>query len=161
MQLSTWKFMSNMFAVVELKYSAKSYFVVRTDCIKNFNKKFGNTLEFLCFISPNKDEKPNFQADYKREYCGTPGLFKIFVVKTFDSLQAAMYDLGKKRLFSVPTKFRDPSHTDTEVLKDQEKERRKETNQNKKKMDVAKRTNMNYLVSEINSVAGGSFMFTR
>lgn len=73
-----------MFAIVNLKHSKKSFVIVRTTCIQNFQGKFSNTNEFLCYISPNKDETPNFdEAEYKREYCGSPGLFKVFVTKLF------------------------------------------------------------------------------
>lgn len=70
-----------MFAIVELKYCAKNYFVVPTAWLQNYKSTFKRTQEFTCFISPNEGDVPNFdEADYHRYYCNAPGLFKVFVV---------------------------------------------------------------------------------
>lgn len=70
-----------MCAIVELKHCAKIFFIVSTLCIQDLGTSFKPTQEFTCFISPNENDKPNFDdAEYHRYYSNSPGLFKVFVV---------------------------------------------------------------------------------
>lgn len=69
------------FAVVELKYKPGKTFVVPINWIKKFNQKFKQTQAFLCYISSNFSDEPNFDVGYGKDFNGSAGTFKIFVLK--------------------------------------------------------------------------------
>lgn len=69
------------FAIVELKYDEKKMFVVSTDCIKDFKPKYSPMESFLCFISTDITEEPNFSAPYFKTFDGRSGIFKVFIRK--------------------------------------------------------------------------------
>lgn len=67
-------------AVVELKYMPKKTFIVPINWIKNYIPTHLPTVPFLCYISTNLKDDPNFRAKYYKKFNGTAGLFKVFIL---------------------------------------------------------------------------------
>lgn len=74
-----------------------------------------------------------------------------------DSLREAVTDLNKKRLHSIPSKFRDPAQSDKDVSKEQSKQRRVDNKHNKLKLEAAKKNNMEYFTQDLNSIAQSGY----
>lgn len=74
------------FAVVELKYVPGKTYIVPINWIKKFNLKFKKTESFLCFISLTISDEPDFDADHKREFNGSAGTYKVFVLTVTGSV---------------------------------------------------------------------------
>lgn len=49
--------------------------------IKDFNGKFTPIEAFLCYISTDISEEPNFDAKYLKIFDSQSGLFKVFIKK--------------------------------------------------------------------------------
>lgn len=82
------------------------------------------------------------------------------LILTFaDTLKDAVNDLKTKRMLSVPAKYRDPSQSDKEVCKEQNKRRRSSAKEDKKKVENAQRMNVDYVSSSLftASVLGDDF----
>lgn len=69
--------------------------------------------------------------------------------KITETMQEAVQDVKKKRLLSVPTKFRDAAQSDKEVSKEQAKRRRIESKQIKQNKESAKVKNMDYIANQL------------
>lgn len=70
------------FAVIEYKYVAGKTHIVPLKCIKKYSPKSKQTESFLCYISPNISDEPDFNVKYSKEpFNGSVGIFKVFVLK--------------------------------------------------------------------------------
>lgn len=150
------------FAIVELKYVPKKFFIVQTDRIKDFKKKNSVADSYLCYISTDWSEEPNFLANYSQKYDGVSGVFirkitgsLIFeydaTKNNLDSLEAAIAYQKDKRINSVPAKFRVPQNTDSELNVAEKKRKRNEKRTQKLNKENASMKNSSYLADLVKS----------